>query len=111
MVTNKPSTPAESPPLLKAVKNGIGLDEVCVLFSLSPLNPLQKHDEGNLTISSNAFSRQNPGIRFEVQGDVFVVKASCLDLALWKIGGAAVALRIVQIANVSMSVLSGSSKY
>ncbi|KAJ2916640.1 hypothetical protein MD484_g3777, partial [Candolleomyces efflorescens] len=34
----------------------------------------------------------------EVVGDVFVVKAACLDSALWKIGGAAVALKLVQLA-------------
>jgi hypothetical protein len=36
----------------------------------------------------------------EVVGDVFVVKAACLDSALWKIGGAAVALKLVQLAKV-----------
>ena len=33
-------------------------------------------------------------------GDVFVVKAESLDVALWKIGGAAVGLRLVQLASV-----------
>ncbi|KDR79337.1 hypothetical protein GALMADRAFT_223566 [Galerina marginata CBS 339.88] len=32
-------------------------------------------------------------------GDVFVVKAESLDVALWKIGGAAVGLRLVQLAS------------
>ncbi|KIK63270.1 hypothetical protein GYMLUDRAFT_196894 [Collybiopsis luxurians FD-317 M1] len=35
---------------------------------------------------------------FVVKGDVFVMKAKCLDNALWRIGGAAVALRLVQVA-------------
>jgi hypothetical protein len=37
----------------------------------------------------------------EIEGDVFTVKAECLDVALWKIGGAAVVLRLVQLATVS----------
>ena len=36
----------------------------------------------------------------ESQGNVFAVKATTLDMALWKIGGAAVALRLVQLAQV-----------
>ena len=36
-------------------------------------------------------------------GDVFVVKAESLDVALWKIGGAAVGLRLVQLASVRSS--------
>jgi hypothetical protein len=38
---------------------------------------------------------------WEMEGDVFIVKAASLDMALWRIGGAAVALRLVQVANVS----------
>ena len=33
-------------------------------------------------------------------GDVFVVKAESLDVVLWKIGGAAVGLRLVQLASI-----------
>jgi len=36
----------------------------------------------------------------ELEGDVFAVKVESLDLALWKIGGAAIALRLVQLAKV-----------
>ena len=38
----------------------------------------------------------------EIEGDVFTVKAECLDVALWKISGAAVVLRLVQLASVSL---------
>jgi len=41
------------------------------------------------------------GDEVEARGDVFVVKAACMDSALWKIGGAAVALKLVQLAKVS----------
>ncbi|ESK93353.1 beige beach domain-containing protein [Moniliophthora roreri MCA 2997] len=36
---------------------------------------------------------------FKVTGDIYVIKAHCLDNALWKIGGTAVTLRLVQVAS------------
>ncbi|KAF8621252.1 hypothetical protein AX15_007913 [Amanita polypyramis BW_CC] len=39
------------------------------------------------------------GVRFKARGDVVLVKAMCLDQVLWKIGGPAVALRLVHAAN------------
>jgi len=38
--------------------------------------------------------------KMQLVGNVFVVKSESLDVALWKIGGAAVALRLVQLAEV-----------
>jgi hypothetical protein len=64
---------------MKAVKDGLGVSESSITFSVSP----------------HSFRD------FRMEADVFVVKAACLDMALWKIGGAAVALRLVQVANVS----------
>lgn len=37
-------------------------------------------------------------------GDVFLVRSATMDQALWKVGGAAVALRLVQAATVSEHV-------
>ncbi|KAF8635320.1 hypothetical protein AX17_003946 [Amanita inopinata Kibby_2008] len=37
--------------------------------------------------------------RFKVRGDVVLVRAMCLDQALWNIGGPAVALKLVHAAN------------
>jgi len=36
----------------------------------------------------------------ESQGNMFTVKVTTLDMALWKIGGVAVALHLVQLAQV-----------
>lgn len=68
-------------PLIKVVKDGLGVTESSITFSVSPHSSTHRD--------------------FKMDGDVFVVKAACLDMALWKIGGAAVALRLVQVANVS----------
>ncbi|KAG6865427.1 hypothetical protein C0991_002665 [Blastosporella zonata] len=73
--------------IMKAVKHGLGIPESAVGFAVSPISA-----------SESATSTLVDG--FKREGDVFVVKAACLDMALWKIGGAAVALRLVQVANV-----------
>jgi hypothetical protein len=73
-------------PLIKVVKDGLGVPKSSIAFSVSPHS-----------------STHAPN--FEMEGDVFVVKAACLDMALWKIGGAAVSLRLVQVANVSSPTL------
>ena len=39
------------------------------------------------------------------RGWVFTVKSECLDVALWKKGGAAVVLRLVQLATVSYLII------
>ncbi len=35
-----------------------------------------------------------------IKGDVVVVKVLCLDVALWSVGGVAVALRLAELASV-----------
>ena len=39
--------------------------------------------------------------RFKAKGDVVLVRVRCLDQALWKVGGPAVALRLIHAADVS----------
>jgi len=85
-------------PLMKAVKNGLGVPESLFVFSLSA---------SDCTASGQNTAVPVKGLLKEVesQGNVFTVKATTLDMALWKIGGAAVALRLVQLAQV-LSFLS-----
>lgn len=83
---------------MRAIKDGLGIPEASIIFAFSPLNT---HQSGlSTSVPINGFSRN-----FKIEGDVFIVKAACLDMALWKIGGAAVALRLVQVANVRLSYL------
>ncbi|RXW16665.1 hypothetical protein EST38_g9189, partial [Candolleomyces aberdarensis] len=65
----------------------------------------QRDVSGSSTLSSSSpelggefTNTKRKADEVEVVGDVFVVKAACLDSALWKIGGAAVALKLVQLA-------------
>lgn len=67
--------------LQAAIKNGIGINQASVVFALTP-----SHTKAGLQI---------------VEGDVFVMNHGSLDSAMWRIGGAAVALKLVQLASVS----------
>ncbi|KII85493.1 hypothetical protein PLICRDRAFT_44793 [Plicaturopsis crispa FD-325 SS-3] len=95
----------ESSPLLKAIKSGLGINDNAIVFSLAPVD-LPDAPEGDVTsspVTPGTPSRGRSVSRvarrgFKVEGDVLLVKTRCMDLALWKIGGAAVSLRLVQIA-------------
>lgn len=80
--------------LIRAVNDGLGIPESAIQFSFSSL--CSQSSGVGTAIPINGSTRE-----FKFEGDIFVVKAMCLDMALWKIGGAAVALRLVQVANVS----------
>lgn len=100
IVASQPNSSTQSS-ILKAVNRGLAIPENAIRFSVSPLNTRQVGP--SVAVPVNGFTRQ-----FKNEGDVFVVKAACLDMALWKIGGAAVVLRLVQVANVR-PVISQSS--
>ncbi|KAF8154493.1 hypothetical protein B0H34DRAFT_660452 [Crassisporium funariophilum] len=73
--------------IIKALKEGLGVSEAGVVFSISAAG------------AGKAGGGGGGGMEAEAEGDVFTVKAECLDVALWKIGGAAVGLRLVQLAS------------
>jgi hypothetical protein len=88
--------PGEQTSIVKALKKGIGIPESSVIFMFSAAGaPGWGQDKG---VDVRCGTRTLNG---EIEGDVFTVKAECLDVALWKIGGAAVVLRLVQLATVS----------
>ncbi|KAF7293071.1 hypothetical protein MIND_01206500 [Mycena indigotica] len=96
--TNPTSPTSQSIPLMKVVKDGLGIPETGIVFSMSPLN-CPANDPERSVVPANGSKRE-----FQVQGDVFIVKAACLDQSLWKIGGAAVPLRLLQVANTPHEV-------
>ncbi|KAG6877946.1 hypothetical protein C0993_001804 [Termitomyces sp. T159_Od127] len=83
--------------ILKAVKRGLPIPENSISFAVSPLNARQSGPGAVVTVNGSTKE-------FKYEGDVFVVKAACLDTALWKVGGAAVVLRLVQVANTQHEV-------
>ena len=115
-------------PLIKALKDGFGISESQYVFALSAKhNVMLQKDRGQALAKSTGMpdeaflqhvwtvvpsqvdsvddGEQNKG-RFRVMGDVVLVRATCLDQALWKIGGPTVALRLVQAATVSRSFIT-----
>ena len=77
--------------LVKAINEGIGIEETSVVFSFSPAAYMHRAD-GALTILN----------RFTKDGNVHATKARCVDTAMWEIGGVAVALRLIQLAQVML---------
>lgn len=75
--------------LVKAINEGIGIEEASVVFSFVPAAYLPSTD-GALTSLS----------RFTKDGNVHAAKAFCVDTAMWEIGGVAVPLRLIQLARV-----------
>lgn len=73
--------------LQHVVRDGLSVGESSIVFSLNTASELQKTDTGIR-------------LGFVGIGDIFLVKNGTLDMALWRIGGTAVALRLVQLANV-----------
>ena len=81
--------------LQHVVREGLSVGESSIVFSLNTASELQSTDTGIR-------------LGFVGLGDIFLVKNGTLDMALWRIGGTAVALRLVQLANVRRSVLMTS---
>ena len=81
--------------LMKIVREGLRVPEASIYFAISPVNA---RDSGPIaSISTHGLRHE-----FVVQGDVFAVKAEPLHMTMWKIGGAAVALKLVQAAGASV---------
>ncbi|KAJ7639738.1 beach-domain-containing protein [Mycena polygramma] len=103
-----PNGLGEGTPLMKVVRDGLGIAEGGIVFSVSPLSVKEGEggEVGEVPANGNVSGGNGGGKarRFVVGGDVFVVKAACLDLSLWKIGGAAVPLRLLQVANTPHEV-------
>ncbi|TFK36229.1 hypothetical protein BDQ12DRAFT_737089 [Crucibulum laeve] len=91
-VDTKNRVQAELSQTMKAIRHGFGIPESQIVFAFCTAHiPLSGEVS---TVPINGLHDQ-----LEIQGDVFIAKAASLDVALWKIGGAAVALRLVQLAN------------
>lgn len=88
--------------LLKILKSGVGFNEDSVLFLLKP--SLLAEDDGKFSDAPRDEPVQVSAGQWKRQGDVIQVESHGFDYAVWKLGGAAVYLRLVQLANVSLHV-------
>jgi len=89
LTASKNGVPPDVVAMVKAINDGIGIEEASVVFSFSPAAYLPSTD-GALT----------PQSRFTKDGNVHATKAFCVDTAMWEIGGVAVPLRLIQLARV-----------
>ncbi|KAH9006451.1 beach-domain-containing protein [Lactarius hatsudake] len=87
LTASKGGIPHDVVALVKAINDGIGIEEASVVFSFSPAAYLPSTD-GALTSLS----------RFTKDGNVHAMKAFCVDTAMWEIGGVSVPLRLIQLA-------------
>ncbi|KAH7092832.1 beach-domain-containing protein [Auriculariales sp. MPI-PUGE-AT-0066] len=89
------STPPSA--LTKAVANGVGFKEDMIVFAISPAG--WRDTEGPNKTVENGVVKATYGVpRAEVRGDVVSAKPQCLDVSLWQVGGPAVTLRLVELA-------------
>jgi hypothetical protein len=90
---SKLGQPGAATSIVKALSEGLNLAEKDIIFSLSPTNL-------SCSGSHSSVRCNNSSAEFIMSGDIYVVKSTCMDESLWKIGGAAVPLRLIQVANV-----------
>ena len=93
--TRKPST---IPALLKA---GLGISANSIVFTITPSsqNSHSSVCESGPEIIKFQSSNDQPNVM--VDGDMMTVRSICLDLSMWRLGGAAIPLRLVQLAQVN----------
>ena len=81
--------------LMSMIQNGMNIPETNVIFALSPAGNVGRRDH-------DGDKGQQVKGRWEamMEGDVCEVRSTSLDLSMWKLGGASVALGLVQYAKV-----------
>ena len=93
--------------LMGAIKSGLTIPESSFIFSVTPFGSYErKVKAATLTgLYLDSVIEQNKAVLLE--NDVFEVNTTSLDLSMWKLGGAAVTLGLIQHAKVGLS-LSGT---
>jgi hypothetical protein len=95
----------QTPPqeLINAIKSGFDVtDFIFVLTADSLQNTVVNGTSYNIT---NAESSNTDGGSWTRYGDILVVDAHCFDVAMWKLGGAVIALKLIHLANVGLALL------
>jgi hypothetical protein len=90
-------------PLVKALRDGLGIPESALVFSVSPgsvVAPARPTDRrgSRLSLADDGAGTRARERGWRLDGDVVLAAGFCLDLAVWRLGGAAVPLRLVVLA-------------
>ena len=99
VLNNKGGFAKDAASLVKAVNEGFDIEESAIVFSVVP-SSMDRPSRAGLLI-----------LRFSKEGDVVYARARCIDFAMWQLGGAAVALKLIQLASVSVYVCVYTSRY
>ena len=89
--------------LLKILKSGVGFNEDSILFLLKPSALTDGDEKFSDTPWDEPIQVTTGG--WKRQGDVMKVESHGFDYAVWKLGGAAIYLRLVQLASVSLCIM------
>ncbi|KAF8584664.1 beach-domain-containing protein [Ramaria rubella] len=89
----------ESSPLIKAIKSGVGVSEDHFVFALSPAGTEVRTIDGGRKMSFVKNAIPGKSEEAEIRSDVITYRPQCLDVGVWEIGGSAVLLRIIELAN------------
>ncbi|EGO20076.1 hypothetical protein SERLADRAFT_374121 [Serpula lacrymans var. lacrymans S7.9] len=92
------NTTTETSTLRKAVKDGISISESSIVFCLTPSNFPTNQTRDHYLDSLSTWGRSGG---FVAEGSVLAVHSRPLDLSLWKIGGVALILRLLDLAKTS----------
>lgn len=115
-VTNIAGSAAEAAALLRAINEGIGITDDTIVFSITPgvfpnTDLMNRNSGSGEGAGEGAEEEEKDGVwvdegnPFVKEGDVVPVRPRCVDQAMWEVGGAGVALRLVQLAQVRSSLL------
>jgi hypothetical protein len=84
--------------MISLIRNGLGISPDSILFTLTP-------SVQNMEVSASTdqldMLQGDAGFRVILDGDIIAVRSISLDLSMWRLGGAALPLRLIQLANVS----------
>jgi hypothetical protein len=88
---------------MKALRDGFGVPEQNLVFALRPGAvtlpfTLYSGSSGPGDRRSSKLSTQDERRGWRLEGDILPARGYCLDLAVWRLGGAAVPLRLVALA-------------
>ena len=88
--------------LMSVIQNGMSIPEASVIFALSPAGNVGRKSDDDVS-GEGVEVGSVAGVKWEavMEGNVYEVKSTSLDLSMWKLGGASVALGLVQYAKVS----------
>lgn len=90
--------------LTKALRSGIDVKEDRMAFSLNASATVEDSGTAGVVLLCNTVRERDSMERAKLIGEVRPMQLETLESALWNAGGAPVLLRLVELAEVSLSV-------